>query len=90
MHLVINFEIGHCASALNPVIVQIEGDKEAQARGGYDSEISSIIGKSSVRFLLIFFGDTIKYFRLEVIVSITHKCNRHVIELGDFLPICYR
>ena len=59
MHLVINFEIGRCASALNPVIVQIEGDKEAQARGGFDSEISSIIGKSSVRFLLIFFGDII-------------------------------
>ena len=53
MHLVINFEIGHCASALNPVIVRIEGDKEAQARGGFDSEISSIIGKSSVCFLLI-------------------------------------
>ena len=61
MHLFINFEIGHCASAINPVIVRIEGDKEAQARGGFDSEISSIIGKSGVRFLLIFFGDTIKY-----------------------------
>ncbi len=61
MHLVINFEVRHCTSALNPVIFRIEGDKEAQAGGGFNSEISSIIGKSSVRFLLIFFGDTIKY-----------------------------
>ncbi len=52
--------------------------------------IHPCIGKSSVRFLLIFFGYTIKYFRLKVIVAITRKCNRHVIKLSDFLPICYR
>ena len=31
VHLVINFEIGHCASALNPVIVRIEGDMKGMS-----------------------------------------------------------
>ena len=86
-HLAVNFEVRHCTSALNPVIVRIEGDKEAQAGGGFDSEISSVIGKSGVRFLLIFFGNIAEHFRLEIIVAVASKGNRHIVELCNFLPL---
>ena len=81
VHGFIDLVVRQCSRPVDPIVVRIKSDEEANAVSGFDSQISTIICNGTMECLLIFLRNpSIQHF-LIVIISIAQQCCRYAITI---------